>query len=319
MTDGLPAPRVLFVGAVGEGRRCLDAMIARHERFAGIVTLNDSLAATTSGAVPFDDVAREQGIPLLKVANLNSPDNIGKVRELAPDLILVIGWTRLLGKELLSIPRLGCVGFHASLLPAYRGRAPVNWAIINGETETGNTMIFLDEGVDTGDIIARRRIPISREDTCATLYEKVSDSAIEMLAENLLPLKQGRAPRRAQDHASATVMQKRRPEDGVIDWNRTSAHLHDWVRALTHPYPGAFTGLDDRRLFIWQAGDAGGQTAGAGPGMVLEVVGKRAMVATGSGKLAVLRAQWEGAPEIPGSSLAELIGRRLGQTPGRTA
>lgn len=312
-------PRVLFVGAVQEGRRCLDAMIARQERFAGIVTINESLASTTSGAVPFDDVARQNGIPLLKVANLNSPGSIEKVRELAPDLILVIGWTRLLGKELLAIPRLGCVGFHASLLPAYRGRAPVNWAIINGETETGNTMFFLDEGVDTGDIIAQRRIPISKDDTCQTLYEKVSDSAIEMLVENLQPLKQGRAPRMPQDHSKATVMKKRRPEDGLIDWNRTSGQIHDWVRALTHPYPGAFTGLDGRRLFIWQAGDAGDGDTGAGPGVVLEVVGDRAMVATARGKLAVTRAQWEGAPEIPGSSLADLVGRRFGQNPGRTA
>ena len=319
MTVRLDQPRVLFVGAVQEGRRCLDALIARSERFAGIVTLEDALARSTSGAVPFDDVARQQGIPLIKVANLNAPGSIAKVRELAPDLILVIGWTRLLGPELLSMPRLGCVGFHASLLPAYRGRAPVNWAIINGETETGNTMFYLDEGVDTGDIIAQRRIPITKQDTCATLYEKVSDAAIEMLAENFELLKQGRAPRWRQDHEKATVMKKRRPEDGLIDWTRTSGQLHDWVRALTHPYPGAFTGFDDRRLFIWRADDAGGESAGADPGVVMEVSGDTAFVATGRGRLAVTRAQWEGSPEMAGSALSGLVGRRLGQTAGRTA
>ena len=113
-------------------------------------------------------------------------------------------------------------------------------------------------------------------------------------------------------------MKKRRPEDGLIEWSRTSGQLHDWVRALTHPYPGAFTGVGDRRLFIWQADDAGGHTRGAGPGVVLEVVGQQAMVATGNGRLAVLRVQWEGAPEVSGSSLGNLVGRTLGEN-GRMA
>ena len=213
--------RTLFVGAVEEGRRCLEAMLAAGEPFVGIVTLTESATRTTSGAVPFDDLAAPRGIPLLKVENLNAPANVEQVRALAPDLILVIGWTRLLSADLLAIPKFGCVGFHASLLPRYRGRAPVNWAIIRGESETGNTMFFLDDGVDTGDIIAQRRIPIDYEDTCATLYRKVADSAIGMLEESLPLLKQGLALAAPQDHSLATVMPKRRPEDGVIDWSRS--------------------------------------------------------------------------------------------------
>jgi methionyl-tRNA formyltransferase len=158
-------PRILFVGAVEEGRRCLEALLAHGERFAGFVTLDPALAPVTSGWVRFDDLADAHGVPLISVRNLNTQENVARVAELAPDLILVIGWTRLLGAELLRLPPLGAVGFHASLLPRYRGRAPVNWALINGERETGNTMFYLDEGVDTGLVIDQRRTPPS---TCCS-------------------------------------------------------------------------------------------------------------------------------------------------------
>lgn len=310
-----PECRTLFVGAVEEGRRCLEAMIASGERFVGIVTITDELAATTSGAVPFDDLAAASGTPLLKVRDLNSPAHVEQVRSLAPHLILVIGWTRLLGRDVLGIPPLGCVGFHASLLPRYRGRAPVNWAIINGEKETGNTMFFLDEGVDTGDVIAQRRIPVAHEDTCATLYRKVADSAIEMLDATLPLLKTGRAPRAPQDHSLATVMPRRRPEDGVIDWSRPASALYDWVRALTHPYPGSFSSVDGRRLFVWSAA-VGPSGLGGHPGTVLGASDGALLVATGQGSLALGRVQWDDGVELDGAELSALTGRRF-DTPER--
>ena len=310
-----PPCRTVFVGAVEEGRRCLQALLASGESFAGIVTLTESAARTTSGAVPFEDLAVPRGIPLLKVRDLNAAASVEQVRALAPDLVLVIGWTRLLSADLLEIPRFGCVGFHASLLPRYRGRAPVNWAIIRGESETGNTMFFLDDGVDTGDIIAQRRIPIDYEDTCATLYRKVADSAIDMLRDKLPLLKQGRASATPQDHALATVMPKRRPEDGAMDWSRSSRELYDWVRALTHPYPGAFDELAGRRLYVWRASEmrgSGGDTAAAPPGTILRIEGDTAIVATGKANLALERVQWEGGLETGGASLADMAGRRFG-------
>jgi methionyl-tRNA formyltransferase len=314
-----PACRILFVGAVQEGRRCLDAMTASGERFSGIVTLPDSAAAKTSGAVSFDDAARILRVPLLKVRDLGDAPVVQQVRAAAPDLILAIGWTRLLPAAILKIPRLGCVGLHASLLPRYRGRAPVNWAIIKGETETGNTMFFLDEGVDTGDIIAQRRIPILHEDTCATVYDKAAAAAIEMLKENLTLLKEGRAPRSPQDHARATVMPKRRPEDGVIDWSRGARDLHNWVRALTHPYPGAFSLVEGRRLFVWEARVCREKAPPGDPG---EVVGSDPagglVVATGDGHLALRRVQWESGSEVEAAALAHLQGRRM-QSPARAA
>ena len=305
------ACRIVFVGAVEEGRRCLEAMLRDGERLAGIVTLKEEWARETSGAVPFDELASAHGIPLVKVRDLNHPANVERVRALAPDLILVIGWTRLVGAEIRAIPRLGAIGFHASLLPRYRGRAPVNWAIIHGENVTGNTMFYLDGGVDTGDIIAQRSLTIGPRDTCATLYARVADAAHGMLRENLPLLKAGNAPRRPQDHNLATVMPKRTPEQGVIDWTLDAAALDRWVRALTHPYPGAFTSLGNERLFVWQAAEAAAVGPPA-PGRILDIGGAGVIVGTGAGALVLERVQLAGEDE----DAAAAIARRRGWTAG---
>jgi methionyl-tRNA formyltransferase len=310
-------PRILFVGAVEEGRRCLEALLAHGERFAGFVTLDPALAPVTSGWVRFDDLADAHGVPLISVRDLNTPENVARVAELAPDLILVIGWTRLLGPDLLRLPPLGAVGFHASLLPRYRGRAPVNWALINGEQETGNTMFYLDEGVDTGLVIDQRKISILDEDNCATLYRKVADSAVDMLLEHLPRLKDGTAPRNAQNEAQATVLPRRRPEDGLIDWTRDARSLFNWVRALTHPYPGAFTFCGRRRLVVWGASEVPTDQGGANPpdvtpGQLIAGAGPQVHVATGSGVLRLERVQWDGGEEQSGDELADLVGAVLG-------
>ncbi|HEY7130830.1 MAG TPA: methionyl-tRNA formyltransferase [Candidatus Limnocylindrales bacterium] len=307
------APRVVFVGAVEEGRRCLAALVEAGERFAGIVTITPELRATTSGWARFDELAAAIDAPLIEVRDLNAPENVARLAELRADLLIVVGWTRLLGGEVLALPRLGAVGFHASLLPRYRGRAPVNWALIHDEPATGNTMFFLDEGVDTGDIIDQRTIPIGDDDDVRTLYEKVSDAGTEMLLAHLPALKAGTAPRRAQDHTAATIMPRRRPEDGVIDWHRDARSLRNWVRALTVPYPGAFSTLDGRRVIIWQA-RVGSTTTTEPPGRLIDA-GEGAGevgVATGDGVLVLERIEWAGEAPVAGRELAAFVGRSFG-------
>lgn len=299
-------PRIAFVGCVEEGRRSLETLLDLDARIVGIFTLRPDLAANVSGAVPWEDLAASRRIPLHYVRNINDAESVEILRGLAPDLVFCVGWTQLLRSELLRVPSMGCIGFHASLLPRLRGRAPVNWAIILGERETGNTMMLLDEGVDTGDILAQRRFPIEEDDTCATVYDKVARSADEMIREVLPAIREGRLRRTPQDHAAATVMPRRRPEDGEIDWTRTTRQLHDWVRALTHPYPGAFTTLRGSRLFVWKAmrwrpGPGGPGVDGPRPGLLrLEGNPPRLVAGTGDGDLLLLRVQVEGAEEIDG-------------------
>jgi methionyl-tRNA formyltransferase len=200
----------------------------------------------------FDGLAQENNIPLLTVTE-KLGSYADKLREMQPDLVLVSGWYHLIPQTMLSIPRLGCIGFHPSLLPKYRGGAPVNWTIINGEREAGMSMFYFDNGVDSGDLIGQARVSIDDRDTIATLYEKINQATLELIREMVPKLKDGTAPRLKQDESQATYFPQRSPEDGLIDWGRPARAIYDWVRAQTTPYPGAFTYLDNQKIVIWAA------------------------------------------------------------------
>jgi methionyl-tRNA formyltransferase len=224
------------------------------------------------------------------------------MRALAPDLIVVVGWTRLLGREILAIPRRGCVGFHASLLPNGRGRAPVNWAILRGETVTGNTFMYLAPEADSGDIIDQRSIAIGPEDTCATIYARVAQTGAEMLAQHLDGLLSGTAPRRPQGKGTGPLLPKRTPDMGITDWNRPARAVHDWIRALTHPYPGAFALWDGNKLFLWRSDPPEGIPAASDPGVILGAEDDAMVVAAQDGRVRVTRVQEAGGSEETGAS-----------------
>ena len=300
-------PSIVFVGVHFEALAPLRYLFDLRARVLGLVTLAPEATAGVSGAVDLAPDATSAGVPVLFVRKVNEPSCVEWIRALAPDLLLVIGWTQLLREELLSIPKIACLGFHASLLPRYRGRAPINWALINGERETGNTMMVLEPGADEGDIVAPRRIPITDEDDCRTLYEKVGESEVDMLAEVLARIRQGMLPRRKQDSTVATVMPKRRPEDGAIDWSLPAGRLFNWVRALTHPYPGAFCRLGNRRLWVWKVERCAGPRATelrVSPGSVAQDGKGWPLAATGDGWLRLLRVQLEGEREMSGAEAA---------------
>lgn len=244
--------RIVFVGCVKEGRECLEEILNQDGVVVAIITFTDKIAQKTAGAVSFQHISDRYGIPLYKVRSTNTPEATALVKKINPNLIFVIGWTRLVSPEIISIPEYGCFGMHASILPKYRGRAPVNWAIINNEKETGNSLILLNEGVDTGKVVLQKKFPITLADTCETVYEKVSHSGRTMIRE-VWPMLGHSLQVRAQDENDATVMPKRAPEDGIIDWNMPALGLFNWVRALTHPYPGAFTYFGNKKLFVWEA------------------------------------------------------------------
>src|SRR5487761_962131 len=192
MTGG----RAIFVGAVHEAVPALGALLDSGAEIAEVVTLPAERSASTSGFVDLEPLARAHGITVRRCANINSVEFVRHVEQLRPDLMVVTGWTRLLSAELLSVPPRGVIGFHASLLPRYRGRAPVNWAMLRGETVTGNTMMYLDAGTDTGDIADQQTVPIGPDDTCATVYARVGEAGAQMLRRQLPKLLDGTAPRR---------------------------------------------------------------------------------------------------------------------------
>jgi len=298
------SPRILFVGAHVEALRPFEHLIARSQSIVGLFTLEPESLSKMSGGVDLTQSACTARIPVMKGKNVNDPEVIEWIRQKSPDVLLVVGCTQLVKPQLLALPKIAALGFHASLLPRYRGRAPVNWAILNGESETGNTMIVLEPGADEGDIVSQRRIPITFEDDCATIYQKVSVSECEMLDEVIPLLLQGCMPRRKQDPSQATVMPKRWPEDGLIDWNWTSRRLYDWVRALTQPYPGAFTYLSDRKITIWKAGIVDGASQNP-PGSIDFDANGWPLVTTHDGFLKLLNLQCEGYPPCTGLEAAQ--------------
>ena len=170
-----------------------------------------------------------------------------------PDLLLALGWYYVVPRRVRESARLGTLGIHASLLPKYRGGAPIPWAIINGETETGASLFYLEESVDTGDIVAQERFSIRESDTCATVYEKAASASVKILREYLPRLASGRAPRIPQDEGEATYYPQRRPEDGLIDWSWSPKRIRDFIRAQTKPYPGAYTYVGGKKVLIWDA------------------------------------------------------------------
>jgi methionyl-tRNA formyltransferase len=304
--------RVIFVGAVHEAVPALGALLDGGADIAEVVTLPPERAASTSGFVDLEPLARAHGIPVRRCADINSAESVRHTRQLRPDLMVVTGWTRLLSAELLGVPPCGVVGFHASLLPRYRGRAPVNWAILRGETVTGNTMMYLDAGTDTGDIIDQQAVPITPDDTCATVYAKVGEAGAEMLRRHLPSLLDGSAPRRPQGPGCGPPLPKRTPAMGVTDWNRPARAVHDWIRALTWPYPGAFTFWGERKVMLWAAAPDASASREAAPGEVLGCGEAGVRVATADGAILLTSASDAGQPPAAAGAWAGRGGPRPG-------
>lgn len=302
----MPRPRIVWVGFHSEGVPALRAIIDSGANLVGLVTLNEKGLAKRSASVDFKTLLGESEVPIFEVANINNEFAVATLRELKPDLLVVLGWSQILSDEVLQIPAIGTVGAHASMLPHNRGSAPVNWAIIRGETEGGNTLMWLDSGVDTGRIIDQIGFPIEHDDTCATVYEKVAETNKTMLLALLDKLERGEeVPGRIQTHVGEPLP-RRRPEDGMIDWGQPAKQVYDFVRALTEPYPGAFSFLDDGMWTIWKANLGPPGSSCEHPGTVLGSSEAGQVVACGEGTLLVLEAQTKAGDRFTGARLAEL-------------
>lgn len=240
-----------WLGFHEEGQAPLQALLRSGWKLDCLMTLRREQLARRSGAVDFGALAEAHGIPLFRIADINSAESQALLRERQLDLLFVIGWSQILHPEVLSLTQLGAVGSHASLLPHNRGSAPVNWSLIRGDRMSGCTLFWLDPAVDRGDIIAQEPIPITPYDTCATFYKKVGQANASMILDFLEELRHGRLPRRPQAECEDQVLPRRRPQDGRIDWRESAHRLYDFVRALTRPYPGAFSWLGGIRYRIW--------------------------------------------------------------------
>lgn len=296
------------------GYVCLRELLAQGHEVAAVVTHEDDPAENVWFA-SVAQLAEEHHLPVFTPGNPNVPEFVSQIRSFAPDIIFSFYYRYMLKHALLAIPPLGALNLHGSYLPRYRGRCPVNWVLINGESETGVTLHYMVEEPDAGDIVVQRKVPISFEDTALTLYEKMTIAAEEVFAAALPALANSRAPRITQDDGQATYFGGRRPEDGRFEWSDTAQNIYNLVRAVTHPYPGAFTELHDEKLLVWWAlpQEDAGSGAAAAPGTVLELSGAGPVVATGDGQLLLLSVQVGDGPMLDGSAFVHSYSLSVGE------
>lgn len=260
------------------------------------------------------ELAAAHDIPVYAPDNINHPLWVERIKEQAPDLIFSFYYRKMVSKKILDIPVSGALNLHGSLLPNYRGRSPINWVLVNGESETGVSLHYMTPRPDDGDIVAQAAIPISGEDTALTLFEKAVEASKELLDEVLPLIEQGTAVRTPQDHSRATYFGGRRPADGRLDWSKTAREVNNLIRAVTHPYPGAFTFKGDQKVFIWQAKIIS-RDQEVVPGTVISI--DPFTVACGEDSLEITRAQSEGSILMTGRQAAKdlglVAGSRLGE------
>ena len=290
------------------GARCLEVLLRHHVDVQLVVTHDDDPRET----IWFDrvgDVAAAHGITVATPDDPNTPDFIARIRVLRPDFLFSFYYRRMLSPALLTLPARGALNMHGSLLPKYRGRAPVNWAVLHGERETGATLHYMVEKPDAGDIVAQTSVPILPDETAREVFDKVTGAARDTLDRVLPALLAGTAPRIAQDLSQGSYFGGRRPADGRIDWRRTAREIHNLVRAVAPPYPGAFTNFsgDEWKILRTRVVD---DSAPPGPARVWVDRGRLLADCGGGGRLEIVAAERAGrgvdVPDLPATFEAKL-------------
>jgi len=241
-----------FVTCVQLGLTCMESIYEAGGKLDLVISLKDDMAERKSGRIYVDDFCKRRSIPVLKTRNINDEEAVEAIRKHQLDWLFVIGWSQIAREAVLQAPRLGVVGIHPTLLPQGRGRAAIPWAILKGLRETGVTMFKLDEGMDTGPIIAQEKIILAPDETASVLYEKVSLAHASIIKGIWADFAENNIRLVPQEEAFASEWPGRRPEDGQIGTDMTVEEVDRLVRAVTRPYPGAFY-VEGRKTYrIWQ-------------------------------------------------------------------
>jgi methionyl-tRNA formyltransferase len=308
--------RLVFMGYSDIGHICLEVLIDLCRQLG-----DDIVAVVTHEDNPQEEIwfksvaelARAHNLPVYTPADPNAPEFVAFLRSLSPDFLFSCYYRLMLKQAILDIPTMGALNLHGSLLPRYRGRCPLNWALVHGEPLTGITLHYMEAKPDCGDIVAQAQVPIATEDTALTLSAKMTKAAGEIMRRTYPLLRMDMAPRIPQDHSRASYFGGRKPEDGRIDWQQPASEIYNLIRAVTHPFPGAFTTWRDKKILLW-AGRVDVEYRGPElpPGKVSLASPEKVMrIGTGQGVLLVQAAQLEGEAE-----LTEALGQHLGLLEG---
>lgn len=262
---------------------------------------------------PVKELAVAWGVPVFQPEKVRLPEAVQVIREAEPDMIVVAAFGQILSKELLSLPRLGCVNVHASLLPKYRGAAPIQWAILDGEKETGVSIMAMDEGVDTGAVYSRRVVPISETETGGSLHDKLAEAGASALLEALPKIADGTLRAVPQGEMTTPYAKQLKKETGRLDFTRSAAELERRIRGL-NPWPSAYSYLNGKQCKLWKAEAAPGDGE---PGTITEVGRDSFSVQTGDGRLVILELQLEGKPRMKTEDFLRgnriTVGQRFGE------
>jgi methionyl-tRNA formyltransferase len=308
--------RVIFMGTPEFAVPSLRALVDGHE-VVGVVTQPDRPAGRGRKVVvsPVKEVALAQGLPLFQPPSLRPPEAVARLAEWRPEVIVVAAFGQILREPVLALPPHGCLNVHASLLPRYRGAAPIAAAILAGEAVTGVTIMRMDEGMDTGPILAQVECPIAPDDTTATLSARLAELGARLLLETLPGWLAGEIEAQPQDGSLATYCRPLQKEDGRLDWTRPAVALDRQVRAC-EPWPGAYTTWQGQRLKVLRARARPEWQAGGQPGQVMALDGGIGVV-TGQGALELLEVQLAGKKPMAAGAFAlgqrEWVGSVLGE------
>ena len=293
-------PRIVFMGTPDFAVPCLARILEEGYPVAGVFTQPDKPVGRRQVLTPppVKALALERGLPVWQPAKLRDGAALELLRSLAPDLVVVVAYGRILPRELLDCPPLGCVNVHGSLLPKYRGAAPIQWTVLNGEKEAGVTTMYMAEELDAGDTILSLSTPVGEEETSGELFDRLAPLGAECLSRTLALFWGGERPAgHPQDHAAATLAPMLDKAMGEMDFSLPARRLHDLVRGL-NPWPSAWTAAEAKRLKVHRARVLREEGVEAPPGTVLP--GEGLAVACGSGVLELLEVQPEGKGRMPG-------------------
>lgn len=307
--------RIVFLGQAAFGRDCLKALVDQGEKIVGVLTIPDQPGQKAPN--PVKELALELGLPLLQPQRLKDQAVIDWVASLKPDLLVLAYVTQFVPKAMIDLATYGGINFHPSLLPKYRGGSAMNWAIINGETETGITIHQIDEGVDSGPIILQEKVPIDPDDSVKTLYfGKIYPLGVKMVAEAVRLIREGKAQPIPQDESQATFQPVIKEKDVGIDWTKPTQIIYNLIRG-SDPTPGAWCFFRGEKLKIWEAQPSSGRGT---PGEVLSLLDDGFVVATGDGAILARRVQYAGGGKVPAAEWAREQGLKAGDIlePGRS-
>lgn len=292
--------KVVFMGTPDFAVGTLKKLIESGHEVLAVVTQPDKPKGRGKAMQfpPVKEVAVESGITVYQPKRVREPEFLETLKALSPDVVVVVAFGQIIPQALLDVPKLGCLNVHGSLLPKYRGAAPIQWAVIDGERESGVTIMRMDAGLDTGDMITTRVVKLEEKETGGSLFDKLSQAGADLLTETLDQLEAGTVTYEKQPAESSTDYARMlKKEDGQIDWNKSAAELERLIRGL-NPWPSAYTHIDGKTLKIWMA-DAEDGNSGSEPGTVVEVTKNTVKVQTGDGMLSLLEVQLEGKKKMP--------------------